>query len=500
MIWLTKKDLEQTVPAEVAAFRSPIPTQMVSNGEFLPARQTVQQRQVEERIKELADGLGGKLGLNRRRFLHTSCGMAAAFLAMNAVYGSVFSVDPAEAADPEAAAARIKGLAHQFIFDDQVHFVRDDYTHERILRLGEYAKNWNPVLKGEKITLQRYKFENFVKEVFLDSETKVALLSGAPFDDAGAWFLSNDQMVQARALINDLAGSRRLLCHALFVPGQPRWVEEVDRAISDLKPNGWKGYTIGDPSNPASKYPWRLDDEKLLYPVYEKMVRSGIRNVSIHKGLLPPDYENSFAGVWKYATVDDLGKAAKDWPQLNFIMYHAAHRPFLEAPEQSLADFEKTGRIKWVSDLAEIPGKYGVSNVYGELGSTFANSAVTHPKYCAALLGTLIKGLGADHVVWGTDSVWYGSPQWQIEAFRRIEMPDELQKKYGFAQLGAADGVVKSAILGYNSARLYNLDLRVEHKALPPDYTDQLTRMKAEYELEGAERSNAAYGFIRKRA
>jgi len=154
----------------------------------------------------------------------------------------------------------------------------------------------------------------------------VALLSGAPFDDAAAWFLSNDQMGRARALINDLAGSRRLLCHALFVPGQPRWVEEVDRAISDLKPDGWKGYTIGDPSNPTSKYPWRLDDEKLLYPVYEKMMKSGIRNVSIHKGLLPPDYEKSFAGVWKYATVEDLGKAAKDWPQLNFIMYHAAHR------------------------------------------------------------------------------------------------------------------------------------------------------------------------------
>ena len=466
----------------------------------MPVRQTMQQRQVEERIKELADGLGGKLGLNRRKFLQSSCGIAAPFLAMNAVYGSVFTVDPAEAADPAAAAARLKALGHQFIFDDQVHFVRDDYTRERVLRLAEFAKNWNPVLKGEKITLQRYKFENFVKEIFMDSETKVALLSGAPFDDAEAWFLSNDQIERARALINDLAGSRRLLSHALFLPGQPRWVEEVDRAISDLKPDGWKGYTIGDPSNPSARYPYRLDDEKLMYPVYAKMERSGIRNVSIHKGLLPPDYERSFAAVWKYATVDDLGKAAKDWPQLNFIMYHAAHRPFLEAPDQSLADFERTGRINWVSDLAEIPGKYGVRNVYGELGTTFANSAVTNPKYCAALLGTLIKGLGADHVVWGTDSVWYGSPQWQIEAFRRIEIPDEMQKKYGFAPLGAAEGVVKSAILGYNSARLYSLNLRADHKPLPPDYSDRLARMKAEYELGGAGRSNAAYGFIRKRA
>jgi len=145
----------------------------------------------------LADGLGSQLALNRRKFLQTSCGMAAAFLAMNAVYGSVFTVDPAEATDPAAAAARLKALAHQFIFDDQVHFVRDDYTRERVLRLAEFAKNWNPLLKGEKITLQRYKFENFVKEVFMDSETKVALLSGAPFDDVEAWFLSNDQIARA---------------------------------------------------------------------------------------------------------------------------------------------------------------------------------------------------------------------------------------------------------------------------------------------------------------
>jgi uncharacterized protein len=500
MIWLTKKDLEQTAPADIAAFRSPIPTQIVSNGEFMPAPQTVQQRQVEERIKELADRFGCTLGLNRRAFLRTGCGMAAAFLAMNTVYGALFTVDVVEATDLDAAAERLKRLRHQFILDDQLHFVRDDYANPRILRLGEYAKNWNPILKEQAITLQRYKFENFIKEIFLDSETTVGLLSGAPFDDADAWFLSNDQIARARALINALTGSRRLLSHALIVPGQPRWGEEVERAIAELHPDGWKGYTIGDPSNPASKYPWRLDDEKLVYPVYEKMVKSGIRNISIHKGLLPPDYEKSFARIWPYAAVGDVGKAAKDWPQLNFIMYHAAHRPFLQAPEQALVDFEKTGRIQWVSDLAEIPAKYGVNNVYGELGTTFANSAVTHPRYCAALLGTLIKGLGADHVVWGTDSVWYGSPQWQIEAFRRIEIPEDMQKKYGFAPLGPADGMVKSAIFGYNSARLYGLSLRAEHKPVPANYQDKLAHLKAEYELAGIARSNAAYGFIRKRA
>jgi len=65
--------------------------------------------------------------------------------------------------------------------------------------------------------------------------------------------------------------------------------------------------------------------------------------------------------------------------------------------------------------------------------------------------------LGADHVLWGTDYVWYGSPQWQIEAFRRIEIPKDLQKKFGFAPLGPADGKVKNTVFGQNAARLYHL-------------------------------------------
>jgi len=58
-------------------------------------------------------------------------------------------------------------------------------------------------------------------------------------------------------------------------------------------------------------------------------------------------------------------------------------------PDQRLA-WGRSRPIEWVTDLAEIPGRYGVANVYGELGATFANSCVTHPRYCAALLGTLV--------------------------------------------------------------------------------------------------------------
>ncbi len=492
--YLSDAELKRTAPAEIASFKGPVPTQIVSNGEFNPPPQTREQKRVESRVDALAENLAPRHGLSRRQFLASSAGMAAAFLAMNEVFGPVFDVSRAEAATPGLADARAQAMAGQLVVDVQTHFVRDDFKQDGLLDLAKYAKqHWNPTLWGES-TLARFKFENYVKEIFVDSDTKVALLSGAPFDDPTWDLLTNDQIVAARGAINRVAGSRRLLAHSVFTPKRTGWMDEVDRAIATLKPDSWKGYTIGDPLFPSKQGSyWWLDDEKLMYPFYEKIVKAGITTICIHKGLLPADYEKSWPGVWEYATVRDVGKAAKDWPRINFVMYHGALRPFLETPAAALAEFEQTGRIKWATDLAEIAGKFGVSNVYGEIGTAFANSAVADPRFAAAFVGTLVRGLGADHVLWGTDSLWYGSPQWQIEAMRRLEIPEEMQRKHGFGPLGAADGLVKSAIFGANAARLYGLHVK---SALGEITNDKIAAIKAEYVAMGGQRSNTRYGYV----
>ncbi|PON18218.1 hypothetical protein C2W62_09035 [Candidatus Entotheonella serta] len=71
----------------------------------------------------------------------------------------------------------------------------------------------------------------------------------------------------------------------------------------------------------------------------------------------------------------------------------------MDPPEAVLAEFEKTGRIEWASDLVEVPTKAGFSNVYAEMGTSFASAAIANPNFAAALLGTWINGMGADHVV-----------------------------------------------------------------------------------------------------
>jgi predicted TIM-barrel fold metal-dependent hydrolase len=205
--------------------------------------------------------------------------------------------------------------------------------------------------------------------------------------------------------------------------------------------------------------------------------------------------EKRFPDLYTYADVRDVGKAAKDWPQLNFVIYHSGYRHIGGDPAVAMAEWDRTGRISWVTDLAEIPSKYGVTNVYADLGQLFAYSVVVQPRLAAALMGTLIRGLGADHVCWGTDAVWTGSPQWQIEGLRRLEIPDEMQKQHGFKPLGAADGPVKSAIFAGNNVRLYNFEKDREQIRRKPD---AFANIKAEYQRKGSEPSNLRYGYVAK--
>lgn len=495
---LSTEELERLIPAETARFRSPIPTQSVSSDEFKPQPQSARQREFEARVKELGTVLAKKQGMSRRRFFQGAAGMAAAFLAMNDTFGPLYMVSRAEAQTPEMADARAAALKGQFIMDMHTHFLRDDTRLEGFVRSREAVgkAGWNPALVGKPQTLDDLKFANYFKEIWLDSDTKVALISGSGSEEPSDWFLTNEMKADARAEINRRSGTQRMFSHAIFMPGMPGWLDKVDRDLETLRPDSFKGYTVGDNTNKhLAKHPWHLDDEKLLYPFYEKLVKASkakpsLANVCVHKGLFPQSVTDRYPDLAKYADVRDVAKAAKDWPELNFIIYHSGFRS--GSVSAAWDRFEQTGRIDWVTDLAEIPQKHGVRNVYGDLGQIFAQSTVSEPRLCAAMMGQLIKGLGADHVVWGTDAVWTGAPQWQIEALRRLEIPEAMQRQHGFSPLGAADGLVKAAIFGGNSARLYGYSTE-KRAALA---ADAVTLARAEYDLHGEGRTNLRYGYM----
>jgi predicted TIM-barrel fold metal-dependent hydrolase len=502
--WFSEEQLAQLTPADQADdLHAPVPTQMVSNGDYMPYPQTDKQKEVEARIRLMADQAAKKLGMSRRQFLGTSGGMAACFLAMNEVFGHFFNVKPIELFEP-AAAAQNGPPKNLFVLDDQLHIVRSSRMNTGLgLRaiaqglpngsnsqmlpdeLGRVNFPWNPALVGLPNVDENFQLVQVMKDIYLDSQMTVGIMSnntsGAvpnagggtrppknPLESEAAEFLTAPQTMAVRDWVNEIAGSTRMLGHGMIFPGIPGTdnLEYMQYQIDELRPDSWKGYTSAnsakrdlDPESLLTR--WRLDDESVAYPMYELIMRNraqlkkhpGFFNINIHKGLST----NATAAQPELGNPADIPKAAADWPELNFIMYHACIRPGFWVLN-ALNDVN-SGRLRdgvpdilWSTEFAVNCAKF--RNVYAELGTTFASSVITFPTVCAHLLGQFMKYFGEERIVFGSDSPWYGGPQWQIDALWRFEIPDAMAKQYGYPKLTEA---TKRKILGLNSAGLYGI-------------------------------------------
>ena len=563
---LDDEQVEQCARADVGdPLGSPVPTRMISNGEYMPAPQTPLQKQVEARLTELADTASRRLGISRRRFLAGSGGMAAALLAMNDVYGAFFSVSEIELYEPAAfgQAAPPKNL---FVFDDQLHMVRGSRPSPANLRaiaqgptsaprvksnpynprgqkdeLGSEWSNWNPALVGLPIDPGYAHITQFIKDVYLDSQVTIGLLSNVtasmvqvegqpsrpPRDAEEAQrgeILTAAQTAAARNFVNEISGSTRMLCHGLLYVGKGN-LKFIQEQIDRNEPDSWKGYNISNAAkideDPASLMrQWRHDDPEVAYPTFEliqknyeklKGRRPGFNNICVHKGLAPgpPDPKRGHP--------DDLPKAARDWPGLNFITYHACIQPnfFLaDALEEVKAEKQRfdVPNISWTTEYANLVAD--LKNCHAEIGTTWASSVVSFPTIAAHIMGQLMKFVGEDRIVFGSDSVWYGSPQWQIEALWRFQIPEAMRQKWGYPELTES---AKRKILGLNSARLYGIRALdpATYKPVPKDYesrmsdqlktvlefgqlrADNMAKMKDTYVALAIEPDHTRYGWMR---
>src|SRR5882724_686973 len=392
---------------------SPLPTRVVSNEEYVPLSQTPEQARVAALLQETARTSARRLGVSRRDFLSSSAGMAAAFLALNTVFGRFFEVDAVEAV--ESAAADARKPSGQFIFDVQTHHVAAPRQFQYLLGLRRVGRAWNPELEKDGGTMEDLYLGNYIKEMFLDSDTTVAVISGIPSATEASNILPPDKMAETRDVINRLAASQRLIAHGLVSPNKGTAdLDEMRRQAADLRISAWKCYTGLAFGNPPK--PWRIDDEKVAYPMLEASRRLGIKNICLHKGL---PFARTLEAPWHPR---DVEKAARDFPDLNFIVYHSGLKSVEEAARSDVT--KPTTRVDWVTDLCEIRTRNPkLTNIYAELGSTFGLAVVTSPLLCGRILGMLMQSLGADHVLWGADSIWWGSPRWQIEALRRSSTP-----------------------------------------------------------------------------
>jgi predicted TIM-barrel fold metal-dependent hydrolase len=464
----------------------PIPTQIVSNEEFAPPDQTPEQRAVEHRLIEIASDSSRKLGISRRSFLMTSGGMAAGFLALNGVFGRFFDVDEAELF--EHLASDEKFPKNQFIFDIHTHHVaaKKIIQSPPLLRYRDAGAAWgNDALKGRDHKWEDMYLANYIKEMFFDSDTVMAVITGLPAKTDAENVLPPAEMIETRSEINGLAKSRRIISHGLFSPdlGKPD-MEAMHLQFEKMKVEAWKGYP-GQPLADGS-VGWWMDDEKVAYPAYEYSRKIGIKNICVHKGLPLPGWDLD------HSSPKDVEKAAKDFPDLNFLIYHAGFKGVADSMEAVRDNFTTKRNVPWISDLCAMRKRSPkMTNVYMDLGTTFGMTVITQPLLCAYMLGLMIDAFGEDHVLWGTDSIWWGSPHWQIEAFRRLQMPEDLIKRFGFKALTPE---IKDKILGLNSAKVYGIDVKAKMNAIPADY---MTKLKEKYRAEGARPSNTQYGWIR---
>jgi uncharacterized protein len=448
---------------------TPFPVSPVSNGEWLPGEITAKARLTAKLIAEEADVQAKRHGMTRAQFLRTAAGTATAFWVLNKVNGLAQSGEAA--AMPINRAQCVDLDAGRELLDRRM-FVMDVQTHHAdtvmypgsgfcFLRfLDAQGCQQDPAMLGQL---------NFVKETFVDSETTIGVISGLP----NGVPLGPEVMAQTRDLVNQLAGSERCLSQAMIDPkvaaGAPTAIDSMEHQVRDLGGRALKCYTYNGN--------WRLDDEQIAYPMLAEAERLGLRLVNCHKGLpaiFAPGSEES-------VRTTDLPKAVNDWPGLNFCAYHSG---YFQAGDHPLG---LDGLTEFLQVVSSIPPSQR-RRVYAEIGSTFAVTLLQSPEQAAHLIGQLLLAVGPRNILWGTDSIWWGSPQWLIDAFKTLQIPPAMQEEFGYPAL---TDIIKKRILGINAARLYRVNRGRRRCTVP---LDGLELLQAEQGGMRADRSLRVYG------
>jgi hypothetical protein len=439
--------------------RLPIKLDTTSNGEFAPVALSPANRAANQLAHEAAAQNAKRLGLSRRDFLVSACGAATALLAFNAANaaagkrGGFFDLEAEAALERQLAQAKLGGKG-EFIFDVQGHFV--DPTGAWVKTAPADAFKWSPKAAcglaskpGARSYLNCLGPDEFVKDVFLDSDTDMMVLSFVP-SRRDAEPLTIQAADAVRRIVDRMEGTHRLLLHGRVNPNQPGDLESMDEMKERWKVSAWKTYTQ-----------WGVDGKGFFLSdavgtrFIERARALGVKVICVHKGL--PFGKKSY----EHSQCSDIGVVAKRSPDVSFLVYHSGF--VTGVPERA---YTGRGASDGIDTLIRSLAENGVKpngNVYAELGSTW-RFLMRDPDGAAHALGKLLKYCGENNVLWGTDSIWYGSPQDQIQAFRVFQISPELRAKHGYPEITPA---LRAKIFGLNATRVY---------AVSPDEVKKHTR------------------------
>ena len=407
------------------------------------------------RAREACDTNARRTGLSRRDFLRTTCAAATTLLALDACSkeshrskgtrpGGTFRIPKEATTEPAAADAALGG--EEFVLDVQGHLLDQTIDPQAAAEIDAFAGGFPQRNCGEHDPRDCFSIEHFLEEMFVRSDTNMVVLSAVPVPlehDP----LSPRVMEETRRLTGAVCHDNRVLLHGRVAPSNGSLEAALAgmEALAHAHPIvGWKTYThlIG----PG----WWLDDHDAGAPkvgeaFIRKAVELGVPRIAVHKGLADAAYN----------TPEDIGPAAKAHRDAQFLVYHAGYD--LGTPEGPYTTATAgVGSNRLVSSMQRA-GIGPNENVFADLGTTWWQ-AMRSPTTAAHLLGKLLRYVGEENVLWGTDSIWYGSPQDQIQAMRAFEISDELQERFGYPALTKAR---KAKLLGLNGARVYGVTDRI---------------------------------------
>jgi len=426
----------------------PSPLARLASEEYRAPAYRERDRRALGLLRAAASANARRLGQSLPAYYASRRGTLAALAAIDAAAGgSFYRVSASAGVDGEEADAVLRGGGP--VIDVQTHFVA---SHRAGLAgaegvqqfIRQVAPDWFAGLDCET----DLSIGEFLRCVFLESETSLAVLTAAPGTEATN-ILSNAEIAGTRELVDRLAGTGRLLHHAIVHPNLPGELEGMARVVERYRPDGFKVYTLygGRHGVHDAAGGWMLDDEDAGMPFLQRAQDLGVKIICAHKGL---------SALSPTGSPRDIGPAAAAFPELKFLVYHSGYEvPARDGDGETLftPGVRQRGTDRLVQSLRDAgigPG----GNVYAELGSTWY-ILIRRPEEAAHVLGKLLLAVGEDNLLWGTDSVWYGSAQPLIDAFRAFCIPREYQERYGYPALTDA---IKDKILGLNAARVYGVD------------------------------------------
>jgi predicted TIM-barrel fold metal-dependent hydrolase len=197
----------------------------------------------------------------------------------------------------------------------------------------------------------------------------------------------------------------------------------MERQVGEFNAKAFKFYNVR--YDYGAPFPWRMDDPKIAFPVFEKAQELGVNLIGVHKGVPLGPQPIEATQTW------DMDGAAANFPGINFVIFHVG-LPFID-------------ETCW--QLIRYP------NLYASIAATI-NFCVRAPRMFAEILGKLLFWCGEDKIVYGSEAPIF-HPQWALEAFWDFQLPQDLVDGYGYPQLTEQ---AKRKILGENLLRLHGMD------------------------------------------